>query len=103
MAQTLETAVIVAEPTTMATYNLDDFPEANFNRLIPTETIRIPTDLLVPVVQVVRLSLDEADKDVYSSRDIPNGQKAPTARGLNKLATAAGVSFYDERRTDDGS
>lgn len=97
-----ETAVAVVTPPTLAV-TLDDWPTQSFNRLIPTETIRIPTDLLVPVVQVVRLSVDEADKDVYSSRDIPNGHKAPTARGLNKLATAAGVSFYDERRTDDGS
>jgi hypothetical protein len=97
---TTDSAVVVISPVDQA---LDQFPSSAFNRLIPTETIRIPTDLLVPVVQIVRLSLDENDKDVYSSRDIPNGHKAPTARGLNKLATAAGVSFYDERRTDDGS
>ena len=84
-------------------FNLDAFPTAQYNRLIPTQTIRMPSDLFVPVVQIVQLSVDEADKDVYSSRDIPNGQKAPTARGLNKLATAGGVSFYDERRTDDGT
>jgi hypothetical protein len=30
------------------------------------------------------------------------GHNAPTARALSKFATAAGVSFLDERRVDDG-
>jgi hypothetical protein len=60
----------------------------------------------MPMVQVVQL--EPADKDGkspdhYSSVDVPAGHRAPTARGLNKLATTAGVSFYDERRLDDGS
>lgn len=97
------TALVPAGSTGVVEFNLDAFPEDRYNRLIPTQTIRMPSDLMVPVVQVVQLSLDENDKDVYSSRDIPSGQKAPTARGLNKLATAGGVSFYDERRTDDGT
>jgi hypothetical protein len=96
------TSALVPLGETGVTYNLDAFPEAQFNRLIPTQTIQMPSDLMVPVVQVVRLSVNEADKDAYSSPDIPNGHLAPTARGLSKLATAAGVSFYDERRVDDG-
>lgn len=106
MASNPQTAVTVVEQTAPVVFNLDEFPEANYNRLIPTQTIRMPSDLLVPVVQVVHL--DPADRDGkspdhYKSSDVPTGHRAPTARGLNKLATAAGVSFYDERRTDDGS
>ena len=86
-------------------YNLDAFPTARYNRLSPIQTIRMPSDLFVPIVQVVQL--DPADRegkspDHYSSRDTPPGHRALTARGLNKVSTAASVSFYDERRTDDG-
>jgi hypothetical protein len=74
--------------------------------VIPTQTIRMPSDLLVPVVQVVQL--DPADRDGkspdhYKSSDVPAGHRALTARGLNKLVTAASVSFYDEKRMDDGT
>jgi hypothetical protein len=87
-------------------YNLDAFPTARYNRLSPIQTIRMPSDLFVPIVQVVQL--DPADgqgksADHYSSSDTPAGHRALTARGLNKVATAASVSFYDERRSDDGS
>ena len=99
-------AVVVIEPQALTTYALDEFPEERFNRIIPTQTIRMPSDLLVPVVQVVQL--DPTDRegksaDHYKSSDVPAGHRALTARGLNKVATAAAVSFYDERRTDDGS
>jgi len=93
-------AMVVAEPSAPVVYNLDEFPEARYNRLIPTQTIRMPSDLLVPVVQVVQL---DYEADTYKSPDVPAGHRAPNARGLSKLSTAAGVSFFDERREDDGS
>lgn len=96
--QKSSTAVMVVDPSAIE-YPLDDFPEDRFNRLIPTETIQIPTDLLVPVVQVVRLS----EADIYHSNDMKQGQSAPNRAGLRKLATAAGISTIDERRVDDGS
>jgi hypothetical protein len=34
---------------------------------------------------------------------MPSGHAAPTKVGLRKLATAAGISIVDERRTDDGT
>jgi hypothetical protein len=101
-----QTAVAVIEPQALTTYQLDEFPEAAFNRIIPTQTIRMPSDLLVPVVQVVQLDPTDRDgksADHYKSSDVPAGHRALTARGLNKVATAAAVSFYDEKRTDDGS
>lgn len=102
-----ETAVTVIEPqaadSNVIEWQLDAFPVNDFNRLVPVETIQMPTDLLRPVVQVVRLSPDEKAGDVYSSKDMPAGHAAPTKVGLRKLATAAGISFTDERRTDDGS
>jgi hypothetical protein len=106
MAANPETAVAVIEPKDLVTYNLDQFPEDRYNRVIPTQTIRMPSDLLVPVIQVVQL--DPADRDGksadhYKSSDVPGGHRALTARGINKLVTAGAVSFYDERRMDDGA
>jgi len=106
-------AVARIEPQALAlsadagvTYNLDNFPEDRFNRLVPTQLLRLPSDLVVPVVQVIQLepaNREGKSRDHYKSSDVPAGHRAPTARGLNKIAAAAGVSFYDERRTDDGS
>lgn len=101
-----DSAVTIIDPLTSIQVNLDQWPAEQFNRLIPTQTIRMPSDLFVPVVQVVQL--EPADRegkspDHYSSRDVPANHRAPTARGINKLVTAAGVSFFDERRLDDGT
>jgi hypothetical protein len=101
-----DSAVTIIDPLTSIQVNLDQWPAEQFNRLIPTQTIRMPSDLFVPVVQVVQL--EPADRegkspDHYSSRDVPPNHRAPTARGINKLVTAAGVSFFDERRLDDGT
>ena len=104
------TAVAVREPTALTVrpveVNLDNWPSAQYNRLVPTQTLLMPSDLIAPVFQIVQL--EPADRegkspDHYKSSDVPQGHRAPTARGLNKLATAAGVSFYDERRIDDGA
>jgi hypothetical protein len=87
-------------------YNLDNWPTNQYNRLVPVQTLRMPSDLVVPIVQVVQLDPADAQgksADHYSSRDVPQGHRALTARGLNKLATTASVSFYDERRFDDGT
>lgn len=92
-------AVQVLEPSGV-TFNLDKFPTDKFNRLIPTQTINMPSDLVVPVVQVVQLDIAN---DAYESPDVPRGSRAISRVGLRKLATAAGVSIFDERRTDDGT
>lgn len=100
-----ETAVTVIEQSAadaVVEWTLDEFPVEQFNRLIPTQTLAIPTDLLRPVVQVVQLNPDPRAGDVYHSDDMPEGHSAPTKVALRKLATAAGVSIVDERRTDDG-
>jgi hypothetical protein len=101
-----QTAVAVIEQSTtdaMIEWNLDDFPLDRFNRLVPTQTLQLPTDLLRPVVQVVQLNPDPKNGgDVYQSNDTPAGHAAPTKVALRKFATAAGISFIDERRVDDG-
>lgn len=107
MAANPETAVAVIEQSAdsgVVEWNLDGFPENAYNRLVPVATLQIPTDLLRPVVQVVQLNPDPKNGgDVYTSNDTPAGHAAPTKVGLRKLAMAAGISFVDERRTDDGT
>lgn len=80
-------------------FSLSKFPEADYNRLVPTETL-IASDLFMPVVHVVKLDYDD---DTYKSNDVPAGHRAPGARALNKFATAASLSFLSETRVDDGS
>lgn len=95
LATTPQAGALVASGA--AEYNLDGFPTAQYTRLIPTQTI-MTTDLLAPVVQVVKLDIE---RDCYSSPDVPNGSKAIGRVGLRKLVTAAGISILDNRRTDD--
>jgi hypothetical protein len=105
MAANPQTAVAVVDQPAdsgMIEWNLDAFPVESYNRLVPVATLQLPTDLLRPVVQVVQLSPDPQAGDVYHSNDMPDGHAAPTRVGLRKLATAAGISFVDERRVDDG-
>lgn len=90
-------ATAPAKPS--AQFSLAKWPEDQFNRLVPTDTI-MTTDLLMPVVQVVKLDIED---DTYKSNDVPDGHRAPGARALNKFATAASLSFYNERRVDDGT
>ena len=101
--QTAVTVIDQEVESGVVEWNLDAFPEDRYNRLIPVATLQIPTDLLRPVVQIVRLDPDpERGGDVYTSKDMPEGHAAPTRVGLRKFATAAGISFVDERRVDDG-
>ena len=104
-----QTAVAVIEQpidASVVTWNLDDFPEDRFLRLLPMQSIVIPNDIFKPAYQVI--VADPPDRegksgDTYTSTDVPKGHRALTARMLRKIATSAGISFSDERRLDDGS
>lgn len=95
-------AMVLASDTGIS-YSLDDFPEDSFNRVVPTQAITMPGDLVRPFVQVVQLDPDPRHGvDVWTSKDL--GDKVALTRiALRKLATAAAVSIIDSRRTDDGS
>lgn len=97
-----ETAVTVIEqiPDAVVEWNLDNWPVERFNRLVPTQTLGMATDLIRPIVQVVQLDIET---DTYASRDLKEGHRAPNARGLSLLADALGADFVDEVRLDDGS
>lgn len=97
-----ESGVTVIEqiPEAIVEWNLDNWPAEHFNRLVPTQTLGMATDLIRPIVQVVQLDIE---RDTYSSRDLKEGHRAPNARGLSLLADALGADFVDEVRLDDGS
>lgn len=100
-----ETAVTVIEPTAALQVNLDGYPESQYNRLIPVQTLGLGTDLIKPIVQAVQLRAagpDGLSPDHYASPDIPQGRRALTKRALDALASVAGVDFTEERRLDDG-
>lgn len=80
--------------------NLDNWPADRFNRLIPTQTLQLPSDLFTYQMNVVQLDID---RDTYESPDVPKGNRALNRIGLRKLSTVAGISVIDQRRTDDGS
>jgi hypothetical protein len=84
------------EPKTLEV--LEAYPEAKFNQLLPTVQVRQVNPFLVPDMEVVQLK----ESDIYHSNDMKDGEYAPTANGLGKLADVAGVSVLDSRRMDDG-
>jgi hypothetical protein len=89
------------EPKTLE--KLQDYPEAKFNLLVPTVSLRQINPYLVPDIEVVQLSPDhENGGDIYHDAQMKTGYYAPTAKGLAKLATVAGVTMLDSRRMDDG-
>lgn len=92
--------VVEQSPDALVEWNLDNWPTSAFNRLVPTQTLGLMTDLIRPIVQTVQLDIE---RDTYTSKDIPEGHRAPNAHGLALLAGAAGVDFPDETRTDNGS
>jgi hypothetical protein len=96
-----ETAVTVIEQSAadaVVEWNLDDWPASEYNRLVPTVTLGLANEFIRPIVSAVKLDIET---DTYESRDLKSGHRAPNAKGLSKLADAAGVSFVDEVRLDD--
>lgn len=85
------------EPKTIEA-KLEAYPEAKFNQLLPTVSVRQVNPFLVPDIEVVQLK----ESDMYHSSDMKDGEYAPTANGLGKLADVAGITVLDSRRTDDG-
>lgn len=92
-------AVIEQSPDAVVEWNLDNWPTQAYNRLVPTQTLGLVSDFIRPMIVTVQLDIEG---DTYESRDLKQGHRAPNAKGLSKLADAAGVNFVDEERLDDG-
>lgn len=93
-------AVIEQSPDAVVEWNLDNWPTDKFLRLVPTQTLGLVSDFIRPLIVTVQLDIET---DTYESKDLRQGHRAPNAKGLSKLADAAGVNFVDEERLDDGS
>jgi hypothetical protein len=96
-----ESALVKWEPQTIAV--LEDYPEAQFNLLVPTQTIRQVNPYLVPDIETVKLSMIEADGEIYHDSQMKDGHYAPTAKGLSRIRQVAGIDELSSQRTDDRS
>ena len=67
----------------------EQFPEGKYNLLVPIKTVAEIAELHKPVMNVVYISTNEADKEVYL-QEKPDGW-ALTKKALTKLMKAAGI------------
>lgn len=67
----------------------EQFPEGKFNLLVPIKTVAEIAEIHKPVMNVVYISTNEADKEVYLQTK-PDGW-ALTKKALTKLMKAAGI------------
>lgn len=82
---------------------LAEYRKGPYNVLIPSDTIQQLSAFHKPILEVVRISSDPKDKEVYDVAG--TGDFALHATALNKIAYAAGI-VWDARgsgRTDNGS
>jgi hypothetical protein len=75
------------------------FDETRYNVLAPvTHMLALPVGTRI-VVTEVRINPDPASKEVFP---IAGGQLMPSKVSLDKIAAAAGISWIEERRQDNG-
>ena len=73
---------------------LNKYPAEKFNLLIPVQTIQEISPLHKVIVNIVVISSDPAQGDVYEQKE---GAFALTKKGLNKLMGGANVQMIDSR------
>lgn len=76
-----------------------NYPTNQFIPLVPVQTITQLSPLHKPAINLVRISTDEADKDVYRQGD----GLALTKKGLMKLAAAANIQIVDIKKISPSS
>lgn len=67
----------------------EQYPETKFNLLVPMKTVAEIAEIHKPVMNVVYISTNEADKEIYLQTK-PDGW-ALTKKALTKLMRAAGI------------
>ena len=87
------------------------YPAERFNLLVPMQTVAEIADIHKPVMNVVQISTNPADKEIYEQEKATrewtgrDGQHHPakpagwalTKKGLNKLMRAAGIKILNTR------
>lgn len=76
------------------------YPAAQYNLLVPMQTVAEIAEIHKPVMNAVQISTNPADKEIYLQekgyKDKPDGW-ALTKKGLNKLMRAAGIKILGTR------
>lgn len=82
------------------------YPAERFNLLVPMQTVAEIADIHKPVMNVVQISTNLADKEIYEQEKAKSAWKdrpatpagyALTKKGLNKLMRAAGIKILGTR------
>lgn len=77
----------------------NQYPADQYNLLVPMQTVAEIADIHKPVMNAVKISTNEADKEIYlqdKSKRNADGW-ALTKKGLNKLMRAAGIKILNTR------
>lgn len=74
----------------------ETYPEAKFNLLTPMKTVTEISEIHKPVMNVVRISTNIDDKEIYE-QDKQKQLFALTKKGLEKLMRAAGIKIVDSK------
>lgn len=72
------------------------YPEDQYNLLVPIKTVAEIAEIHKPVMNVVYISTNEKDGEVYL-QDKRNGGYALTKKALTKLMKAAGIKIIDSK------
>lgn len=80
-------------------YNIiNDYPQEEYNLLIPVQSIQEVNPIYRLVVNTVKISTDESDKDIYREKNAGEGMFALTHQALTKLFTAANGQIVETTR-----
>lgn len=79
---------------------VQQFPQQQYNLLVPMETVAEIAEIHKPVMNQVRISTNLADKEIYEQEKAWGNKEAGyalTKKGLNKLMRAAGIKIIGTR------
>ena len=72
---------------------VQQYPESEYNLLVPVKTVAEIAEIHRPAMNVVYISTNLNDKEVYRM----NGEFALTKKGLTKLSKAAGIRILESK------
>lgn len=79
---------------------VQNYPADSFNLLVPMATVTEIAEIQKPVMNVVQISVNPADKEIYLQEKGYNGSPdgyALTKKGLMRLMRAAGIKIIETR------
>lgn len=80
-------------------YNvLNDYPQDKYNLLIPVQSLQEVNPIYRLVVNIVKISTDERDGDIYREKNAGDNMFALTHKALTKLFTAANGQIVETNR-----